>query len=201
MDSEYTQDELDKSVDKFMDELTAFMVNLAQESDRSAVIIGAARLDITLERLLKRSMHNHTGGNDNLFDQDRPLSSFSAKIALAYRLGLLDRTIEHAMQMVRKIRNDFAHSFDNAKLTDGPIRNRVDEFVRQVNHYPRWQRLKTIYGERASSATLADFCAAISIVIMLLELGIENARPCSVPFTLKVPSAADLSATDTSPEG
>lgn len=184
MDSDYPQEELDQDAKEYVENISSFMVNMSNESDRSAVIIGAARLDIALERLLKRVMHNHPGGNDNLFDQDRPLSTFSAKIAIAYRLGLVDASVEHAMQMVRKVRNDFAHSIENAKLSDGPIRNRVNEMVRQCSHYHKWPSLRALYGQGASTAPLADFCTALNILIILVETGTELAHPLAVPFTL-----------------
>ena len=50
--------------------------------------------------------------------------TFSAKIALAYRLDLVDKPVEHALQMIRRVRNDFAHSFEDASLTEQRIRER-----------------------------------------------------------------------------
>jgi hypothetical protein len=95
----------------FASELKAFIAILAYEGERSLVIGGAARIDVGLERLLKAVMsRGPRGKDDNLFDPDRPLGTFSAKIKLAYRLGLLDDDVEHALQLIRKIRNDFAIS-------------------------------------------------------------------------------------------
>ena len=110
---------------EFALEVANFVLKVAKESDRAAVIIGAARLDVGLERLLKKVMSHHPGGQDSLFDQDRPIGSFAARIALAYRLGLISDEVEHGLQMVRRIRNDFAHSIEDASLSDPSHRSRL----------------------------------------------------------------------------
>src|SRR5207245_320315 len=79
---------------EFTAELVSFIGGLANEGERTLVIGGAARIDVAIERLLRAVMQHHPGGNDNLFDPDRPLGTFSAKISLAYRLGLLDDGVE-----------------------------------------------------------------------------------------------------------
>jgi hypothetical protein len=68
--------------------VATFITELADEGERSAVVLGAARADTAVEELLLRCMQPHPGGADNLFDPDRPLGSFSAKIALSFRLEL-----------------------------------------------------------------------------------------------------------------
>lgn len=152
-------------------EAVDFVLGLAAESDRSAVILGAARLDVALERLLKQVMQHHPGGNDNLFDADRPLGSFAAKIALAHRLNLIDRHLEHALQMVRRLRNQFAHSVDKAFLSDSPHKGRVTELVRDAKTSGQWEGVHPVFAERAESASLADFCASVTILIVALEFG------------------------------
>jgi hypothetical protein len=57
------------------DEITTFIAGLADEGQRSAVVLGAARCDVALERLLKKGTMHHPDGADNLFDPDRPLGA------------------------------------------------------------------------------------------------------------------------------
>src|SRR5437867_12802997 len=111
-------------------ELAEFVSQLAAEGERSAVVLTAAKLDVQLEELLKKIIGPHPGGTDNLFHPDRPLGSFSAKIALSYRLGLFDRDCERALQLIRKMRNDFAHSIDRASLAESQYRSRLLELSR-----------------------------------------------------------------------
>ena len=123
---------LEELQDRLIQETAEFVIGIAREGERAAVVLGSARLDVSLERLLKKLMQPHVGGSDNLFDSDRPLGSFSAKIALAYRLGVIDRTLEHALQMIRKIRNAFAHSITVANLADPPYNGQFNELIRDL---------------------------------------------------------------------
>ena len=161
------------------------MLGLAEESDRSAVILGAARLDLALERLLKQVMYHHPGGSDNLFDPDRPLGSFSAKIALSYRLGLIDRDIEYLLQMARRLRNAFAHSADKAYLADSPHKDRVRELTRDLEKTDLWVAIHPTFVEKTGSKPLADFCVAITMLIRDIEFGgMDTTIVTSDPITL-----------------
>lgn len=170
---EAPNNEVQKNVDEVVDEavqhMLDFVTGLANLDHRSAVILGAARIDVGLERLLKRVMRYHPGGQDNLFGADRPLGSLSAKIALTHRLGLIEPDVEHGLQMIRKMRNDFAHSLETADLSDGPQRNRVRELVRCTNPEQSqpavWSYFSGKYPE-----PLAHFCAALSMLLVAIEV-------------------------------
>jgi hypothetical protein len=110
-------------------ELAVLLRGMLAEGERASVVVGAARLDLALERLLKWYLLHHPGGSDNLFDPDRPLGTFSAKISLAFRLGLIDREVELSLQLVRKVRNDFAHSATIATLSESSHASRVRELA------------------------------------------------------------------------
>src|ERR1700727_2523834 len=99
-------------------EIGSLIGGLVLEGERALVVVGAARLDVALEELLKKVLRHHPGGSDNLFDPDRPLGTFSSKISLCYRMGLLDHDFERALNLVRKIRNDFAHSLGSPSLSE-----------------------------------------------------------------------------------
>ena len=95
-----------------MDAFGALIEEFKKESDRAAVILEVARLDILLYQLLVSVLLPSVTKDDVLFDGEGPLSTFNAKIDLAYRLGLIDDKFAHALHMVRKIRNSFAHEAD-----------------------------------------------------------------------------------------
>jgi hypothetical protein len=145
-------------------------VSLAQESERVAVVMGVAQVDIALERLLKSLFQKHPGGQDNLFDPDRPLSTFSAKIALAFRIGVIDSDFEHVLQMLRKIRNDFAHSTEPEKPSESRHRNRMKEVLNAMKSSPSFEIIRTIIlNAKISSPDLTDFSAAIALTLLVLE--------------------------------
>jgi DNA-binding MltR family transcriptional regulator len=117
------------AVDKTVADLQAKMVGLldginsiGKMTHASVAISGAAILDSTLERCLKRTMRKMTKKMyDDLFEPMRSLGSFAPKIALAYALEVIDLDTYNELQKIRKIRNEFAHStinlhFDSEKI-------------------------------------------------------------------------------------
>src|SRR5438046_1098059 len=99
-------------------------------SNRALVLMGGTRLDFELEETIKAKLAWNPEGQDNLFDPDRPLGTFSAKINLAHRLGVIDGEFHSAVQIVRRIRNDFAHSIAHMRLQHIPHKDRIDQLVR-----------------------------------------------------------------------
>jgi DNA-binding MltR family transcriptional regulator len=122
-------------------EITAFLARLAHESERAAVVMGIALTDECLEPTIVKLLRTAKSKNDDLFDPDRPIGSFSAKIKLAYRLGLIDDEFCSALNMLRKIRNDFAHSSLHKSLSDQEHSNRIDQLKIYTAKTPLWDTL------------------------------------------------------------
>ncbi len=95
-----TEEELRQLEEDLSHESYDFAVNTIKDRHRAIVLSAAARLDLILEKILKKLMEPPLRRGDNLFDVECPLSSFSAKISLAYWLGVLDYYFELALQMV-----------------------------------------------------------------------------------------------------
>lgn len=166
-----TDNEIEELQTQLIQEAINFGEGLAREGERAAVVLGAARLDVSLERLLKKLMHPHPGGSDNLFDSDRPLGSFSAKIALAYRLGVIDGNFEHALQMIRKIRNAFAHSINVASLSDSPHNGQLNELIRDVRKDgDSFDDMVYRLRQGGFPKNLLNFCAAVIVLLISLEI-------------------------------
>jgi hypothetical protein len=106
-----------------------FVADLVVEGgERSAVIVGAAQLDNVLEQFLITVLQ--PGNDKKLFGANGPLGNMSSKINVAYRLGIIDADVECALELVRRIRNDFAHSLETATLSEDKQRNRLNELVK-----------------------------------------------------------------------
>jgi len=167
-------------------EISVLVLGMMKEGERAAVVVGAARLELALERLLTRSMQLHPGGSDNLFDADRPLGTFSAKISLAFRLGLLDKKVESALQLVRKIRNDFAHSVGAASLADSSHSNRLRELTERCREHEHYALAFKILSANQVTEKLLLFCTALVLLIAAVEYSAFRAKPFAVahPATL-----------------
>src|SRR5687768_15381084 len=74
---------------KYGKDTVLFLQRLAREGERVAVLVAATRLETELELAIKLLLDPQTEPNpkdDELFNPDRPIGSFSAKINVAYRL-------------------------------------------------------------------------------------------------------------------
>ncbi len=92
------------------------------ESDRSAVIVGAAFLDTLLWHLLISFLVDDETEAGALLRADGPLGTYGNRARMAYCLGLIPKTVHNDLRLVGKIRNKFAHelgaSFDNQDIGD-----------------------------------------------------------------------------------
>jgi len=111
-----------------------------------------------------------------LFDQDRPYSTFSAKILLAHRLGILDADFEHALQMASKIRNDYAHSMQSEHLSDTRHKNRVQEIKRLVHSSSQWKAMDSALRPHVPTEEIADFCICAAIMLSILQTLVYTAK-------------------------
>lgn len=102
--------------------------NLIGESDRGAVLIGAAHVDNHLRRLFEAVFPSDLSKTKRnaLLNYPGPLSTYSAKVEVAYALRLLPRNVYDALHALRRIRNDVAHSPESFVLVG------QEERVRQM---------------------------------------------------------------------
>jgi DNA-binding MltR family transcriptional regulator len=102
--------------------------SLHRESDRGCAIIGAEITSDRLESLIRAFLRSDAQNKkqvDSLFMGYGPLSTFSARIQMAYAMYLIPRIIRNRLEMMRKIRNHFAHSPAPASFTDGECREKL----------------------------------------------------------------------------
>lgn len=115
-----------QSLPSFWD--TLLQEEFKKETDRGAVILAASLFDIQLETLLKDFLIPDHGSDDELFESTTaPLSSFSAKILMAYRLGLITKRFARDLNLIRKIRNEFAHNIHGCSFEHSSVKSRVHE--------------------------------------------------------------------------
>lgn len=104
----------------------SLLTDFYNQSDRAKVIIIAAELDQILLNILEKHFvyRSKISQNDsNLFSKEGPLGAFGTRIELAYRLGIIDKIVCNDLQIIRRIRNEFAHkthgfSFNVQKIKD-----------------------------------------------------------------------------------
>jgi len=110
---------------------------LISESDRGSVIVGAAILEKELTRVIESEFKKNGLSRRYIlkaFDGNGPLGNLSARIQIARGFGLIGDTAFKDLMVVRKIRNEFAHSDSHCSFGDEVVRKQVDslEFSRHA---------------------------------------------------------------------
>ncbi|MEN7537950.1 hypothetical protein [Aurantiacibacter flavus] len=96
-------------------ELKAAMKEFQAGSDRVAAIMGAALVESQLMDTIREALKEPFDDNVLFHDQGAPFGTLRAKIVAGRALGLYDENIARDLDIIRDIRNQFAHalmSFD-----------------------------------------------------------------------------------------
>ena len=99
-----------------------FLNQLNDESSRGKAIISGSYLDDLLSNIIASFLIVGSSSKRLLEGYSPPIGSFSARIDMAYSLGLIKEKEKHELDLIRKIRNRFAHdvncNFDDPKIID-----------------------------------------------------------------------------------
>jgi hypothetical protein len=173
-------------------------LSMLHEQGRGAVLVGVARVDTALEALLRAALAPPRS-SETLFQTDRPLGSFGARIALAARLGLIHGAVEQSLHSLRRVRNAFAHSTGVVRLADPPYRDRLRESVapiisKDVRRNPLWEPMQMILSDHMAGrsdnreppddARLRDFILLITILVAFLETAAHTITPLRPALTI-----------------
>jgi DNA-binding MltR family transcriptional regulator len=101
-------------------------------SERGGAIISVSHLDEQLTSLLKAFFVNDPKAADQMLEDPGPLSSFWARIELAFLLGLISSRERRMLNLMRKIRNDFAHGSAPVSFSQSPVKERCLELDAKV---------------------------------------------------------------------
>ena len=94
-----------------VEELTAELADIANETDRSLVVLSATRIEDALKQKLLDALPRMTNKLEMaLFDIMKPISTFSSKIDLGEALGVVDSYFAKRLHTLREMRNGCAHS-------------------------------------------------------------------------------------------
>jgi hypothetical protein len=123
--------------EKKMQQETELMIRLAteldKETDRTLVILAASYLEYLLRRLVVRALKLEaipTPAMSFLFEgPNAGLASFFSRIEMAKRLSLVSEDESRDLNLIRKIRNDFAHNFIGVSFATAGVANRCQELA------------------------------------------------------------------------
>lgn len=116
-------------------------------TDRSTVLVGVAMIDAALEAALKVVLvkfETEQEMRDMFRSEVAPLADLAAKIKVAKAVGLFSADAARVLNIIRNIRNAFAHSYLPLKFEESPIAEecarlpelKVNIFTTEVDKYP-----------------------------------------------------------------
>jgi len=155
----------------------SFVDEFKGESDRAAVILGAAKIDSLLAQILDRLLLPSLSTTDELLEGDSPLSTFSSRINACYRLGVISADFAKSIHLVRRIRNGFAHELSGCSLDSGSHADRLKTLLLPLRHLPFFEHFRGLFfGEDTPSN---NFKTCLSLMAGRLESLLHSIKPIS----------------------
>lgn len=114
--------------DPYVDQLNSLFEALHGHDDRSLILTISAFAEDTLELLLLNYLREPKQAKELVNGFNAPLGTFSSRIKAAFVLGLMQEDDYKTLQLLRKIRNKFAHNWDGVSLDREDIASLVNEF-------------------------------------------------------------------------
>ena len=114
------------------------------ESERGLILISTSNLDFKLEKILKLFLVPSRTADDRLFHHLGALGSFSNKIEMVHRLGIIDNAFSDAIDALRKSRNRMAHELDES-LEQSPHVDHLDISMKQIQKSELLSKMVSVY--------------------------------------------------------
>lgn len=156
--------EHDSEKDEVFGQFNRLLSLTAEEDERGLVLSMAAFSEECLSRLLHGYLRPGKPANDLIEGFNAPLGTFSARIKAAYAMGLLSSEQMADLELLKKIRNEFAHNWEGCNFEAEKIKSWVLE-MNPSRFHP--DEPKTLQSKFHFSIT----CVLVEIQHLLSTLG------------------------------
>jgi DNA-binding MltR family transcriptional regulator len=120
---------LDEGIITSREEWAEIFKEITGVSDRRSAIIMSSHVEAALSTIIESHLIDVSDSAlKPLYDRDGALSTFFAKIHLGYAMGLFDEITRDDLEVVRRVRNAFAH-------VRRPINFRTIEIVKECRKF------------------------------------------------------------------
>jgi DNA-binding MltR family transcriptional regulator len=109
----------------------AILEEVGRQEDRGAAIIAGAFLEDFLFEAISSWLVDDKKALKGIFEGTGPLATFSAKIEMAYLMGLMSKRSHSSAAAVRKIRNEFAHNMGPLRFETPLIKGKCQSLMYQ----------------------------------------------------------------------
>jgi len=165
---EATDPELEK-----LRSLGRFMALISEQDDRAMVLSMAAFVEETLGRMLLAYLRDCKATCDLVDGFNAPLGTLSARIKAAYSIGLIGEKSFRDLEILRRIRNHFAHDWEGVSLQ----RNDIAALIGQLEEKKRALRDGTSPWEQdGDRGKLLLSFTSHAMSLSIVEAGISEGR-------------------------
>ena len=152
-----------------------FYKGFSKESDRAAVILTASLFDTSLDNLLRSYLVAISTSEDELFDgPNAPIATFSSKILMAHRLGLISTEFARDLHLIRKIRNHFAHNVQGCDFSQPQVAQQVSQLCNSSKMTEKSPEIRKSFGDQGMRG---DFMMVCSWMLWYLNDAAESLEP------------------------
>ncbi|WP_457092717.1 hypothetical protein [Microvirga sp. P5_D2] len=116
---------IDIDVEEFKELSDDFAREVESSSDRSVVIIGTSFLELALRWVIESYLVEDLAKNREIFEGNGFVSTFSARVNFVYGNGIISKQERQTLDLLRRIRNDFAHSPRSLSLDTEKVKARL----------------------------------------------------------------------------
>jgi DNA-binding MltR family transcriptional regulator len=105
-------------------ELQRVLLQLQDPDHRGVALLACSWLEDSLGELIRADLIQDSTSLDTLFKNRGGLADFHSRIHMAYAMGLIARDVRDELDLIRGVRNDFAHLRDPISFSDQSITDR-----------------------------------------------------------------------------
>ncbi|MFB9080170.1 MltR family transcriptional regulator [Flavobacterium procerum] len=102
-------------------------IALDEETDRGCCLLAVSFLDNEIQNLLKSKLVGSKKFIEKLFEFNGPIGTLSSKIKLAFSIGLICKELMDDLELLRKIRNQFGHSYEPINFKTQSIHDNIQK--------------------------------------------------------------------------
>jgi DNA-binding MltR family transcriptional regulator len=144
------------------------MKSLAGTYGRGGAVIAAAWVDDALEEYLRRFLSRDPQMANYLLQPEGALGTFGVRIKLAYALGMISDEVRRDLDVIRLVRNDFAHLRDASGFENPSVIQRCRSlrayrcYASSVRNAGRTPRQRFMVSALLLAAAIIDVTDAVS---------------------------------------
>jgi DNA-binding MltR family transcriptional regulator len=169
-----------------LEKLNRFMTSIRKQDDQAMVLSLATFLEDTLGRLLLAYFRSCKATRDLVEGFNAPLGTFGSRIKAVYAFGLVTDDQFKDMEILRKVRNHFAHNWEGVTLE----RNDIRALVGQLSCYTVDHKAIEGGARGILLETLSTCCMELQVFLGRLVDGmVEKAPDVSHRLTVVPPTA------------